>query len=83
MSRQPEEVSAPERRSRRAAWAWSLVALGLLLITWPFLRTPLLGIGPSYGHVLGAWALIVVALALLSRAIGRDRGERGDGGEGA
>ena len=80
MSRQPEEVSIPERRSRRGAWAWSIFSLGLLLFTWPLLPTPLLGIGPSYGHVLAAWALIVVALGLLSRAIGRDRG---DGGEGA
>jgi hypothetical protein len=78
MSRQPEEVSVPERRSRRAAWAWSIFTVGLLLFIWPFLRTPLLAIGPSYGHLLGAWAAIVVALALLSRAIGRDRRDGGD-----
>jgi hypothetical protein len=53
------------------------MALGLMLFAWPFLRTPLLGIGPSYAHLLGAWALIVGALALLSRAIGRGLSARG------
>jgi hypothetical protein len=58
-------------------WASTIVALGLMLFSWPFLRTPLLGIGRSYAHLLGAWALIVGALALLSRAIGRSLSARG------
>jgi len=77
MSRTAEE--APNHhRPRRGAWAASIAVLGLLLFTWPLLRTPLLGIGPSYAHLLGAWTLIVVALALLSRAIGRSARERDD-----
>ena len=75
-----EHPHAPERRARAAAWAVSIFALGLLLFTWPFLRTPPLGIGRSYAHLLGAWAGVVVALALLSRALGRRRRDGDDGG---
>lgn len=56
----------------------SVVVVGLLLFAWPFLRTPPLGMGGSYAHLLGAWALVIVALALLSRALARRRGARGD-----
>jgi hypothetical protein len=73
-----EEWPQPGRPPRRGAWAVSIAVLGLLLFVWPFLRTPLLAIGPSYGHLLGAWALIVAALALFSRALGRDARRRGD-----
>ena len=48
-----------------------------MLFAWPFVRTPLLGIGPSYAHLLGAWALIVGALALLARALRPDATARG------
>jgi hypothetical protein len=70
--------SPRERAFRRGAWATSIVVGGLLLFTWPFLRTPLLGIGLSYAHLLGAWAVIVGALALMARALGRDVRARGD-----
>jgi hypothetical protein len=73
-----EELAPPDRRRRLQPWAASIVALGLLLLAWPFLRTPLLGIGLSYAHLLGAWALIIGALALLARAIGRGLPARGD-----
>jgi hypothetical protein len=49
-----------------------------MLFAWPFLRTPPLGIGPSYAHLLGAWALIVGGLALLARALRPDATARGD-----
>ncbi len=62
-----------KRRIRHGAWAAFIAVLGLLLFTWPFVRTPPLGIGASYAHLLGAWAVIVIALGLLSRAIGRTR----------
>lgn len=58
----------------------SIAGLGALLFVWPFLTTPLLGIGPAYAHLLGAWMVIVAALGLLSRAIGRDARARGDRG---
>jgi hypothetical protein len=68
-----EDSPRPERPPHHGAWAVSIATLGLLLFVWPFLRTPLLGIGRSYGHLLGAWAAMIVALALFSRALGRDR----------
>ncbi len=73
MSRSPDHAARRERHFRRGAWAASIVVLGVLLFTWPFVRTPPLGIGASYAHLLGAWAVIVIALGLLSRAIGRTR----------
>jgi hypothetical protein len=61
------------------AWAASILVLGVLLFTWPFLRTPLLDIGRTYAHLLVGWALIVAALFAMSRALRpRDR-ERGGG----
>jgi hypothetical protein len=74
-----EDVSPRQRPVRRRAWAGSIVVLGLLLFTWPFLRTPPLGIGPSYAHLLGAWAIVVLALGLLARALGRGARRRGGG----
>jgi hypothetical protein len=67
-----EDVPRVERRLRLGAWAAWIAVLGLLLFLWPFLRTPLLGIGASYAHLLGAWAAVIIALALLSRAIGKE-----------
>jgi hypothetical protein len=79
MSRRPVDSTRREGHVRQTAWAASIAVLGLLLFTWPFVRTPPLDIGASYAHLLGAWAAIVVALASLSRAIGRAR-SRGDRG---
>lgn len=73
MASTADDATPRERRLRRGAWAASIAVLGLLLFTWPFVRVPPLGIGASYAHLLGAWAAIVVALAFLSRAIGRAR----------
>jgi hypothetical protein len=78
MPRRADEVSPRDRQLRRGAWAVSIIVLGLLLFAWPFLRTPPLGIGGSYAHLLAAWALVIVALALLSRALARSGGARGD-----
>jgi hypothetical protein len=78
MSIRGEDAPRAERRLRLGAWAAWIAGLGLALFLWPFLRTPLLGIGASYAHLLGAWAIVIVALALLSRAIGREvRGRDG------
>jgi hypothetical protein len=76
----PARAGGPgaSRHPRLGAWAASIAVLGLLLFVWPFVRTPLLGIGLSYAHLLGAWGAVVLALALLSRAIGRDRRGGGD-----
>jgi hypothetical protein len=53
------------------AWGTALVVLGILLFTWPFVRTPPLGLLGSYFHLLGAWAAMVVAIAATARALGR------------
>ncbi|HEX9400378.1 MAG TPA: hypothetical protein VF912_09735 [Anaeromyxobacter sp.] len=73
------EARPAVRWQGRRALAASLAVLGLLLFTWPFVRTPLLGIGASYAHFLGAWALFVVALAALARSLGRRDGAGGAG----
>jgi hypothetical protein len=53
------------------AWVAALVGLGLLVFTWPFVRTPPLGLLGSYLHLLGAWAVMVLAIAATARALGR------------
>lgn len=75
-----EAGSPRERQHRGGAWAALVTVLGLLLFTWPFLRSPRLGIGAAYAHLLGAWAAIVAALALVSRALGRAARGRGRDG---
>lgn len=69
------------RLERRRAWAATIFFLGLLLFVWPFVRTPPLPIGLSYGHLLASWLLVVVALLAMSRPRrhGRERGGRRDG----
>ncbi len=80
MSRRADDASPRERQLRAGAWALLIAVSGLLLLSWPFVRTPPLGIGASYVHLLGAWCAIVVALALLSRRLGRGARARGDRG---
>jgi hypothetical protein len=52
-------------------WGVALVVIGLLLFSWPFVRTPPLGLLGSYLHLLGSWAVIVAAIAVTARALGR------------
>lgn len=77
MTPSEDPVRKLDRRRRHGAWAVILAVVGLLLFTWPFVRSPPLDIGRSYAHLLGAWASVVVALALLGRAVRRD-GPAGD-----
>jgi hypothetical protein len=65
------------RWRRQRAWAASILAGGLILFVWPFVRTPPLSIGLSYAHLLGSWALVIAALATMARSLGRREG--GDG----
>ena len=81
----PGEAREEERSSARwepqRAWAASLIALGLLLFTWPFVRTPPLPIGQAYAHLLGAWLLVIAALGVMARSLRRPpRGRGGRGG---
>ena len=64
------------RWRRQRAWAVSILVVGLLLFVWPFVRTPPLSIGLTYAHLFGSWAVIIVALAMMARSLGR-RGEVG------
>jgi hypothetical protein len=74
------------RGSRAASWlarpaaAVLLAVVALLVLTWPFVRSPPLGLAASYVHLLVAWALLVGALAATARALG---GPGGDGGDDA
>jgi hypothetical protein len=52
---------------------------GLLLFTWPFVRVPPLPLAPAFVHLLGAWVLMVLGLAAVSRAL-RGGGDADDGG---
>lgn len=76
--RREEERSSTRRDGQRAAAA-SIIALGLLIFTWPFVRTPSLPIGQAYAHLLGAWVLVIAAVALMARALRRPARGRGDG----
>lgn len=78
MARDQDGARGLDRDRRLGAWALVLATLALLLFTWPFVRTPLLDIGRSYAHLLGAWLAVIVALAVLGRALGR-RDEEGGG----
>jgi hypothetical protein len=56
--------------SGRACGA-ALVAGGLLLFCWPFVRSPPLGLLGSYLHLLASWAAVIAGIALTARALGR------------
>ncbi len=67
------------RWRRQRVWAASILVAGILLFAWPFVRTPPLGLGQTYLHLLGAWALVIAALAAMSRSLGGGGGEGGGG----
>lgn len=73
-----EEERARIRRvlGQRAFAAGFLVA-GVLVLAWPFVRAPRLHLVPAYVHVVVAWALVIVGLAAMSRALTREERERG------
>ncbi|ACG74123.1 conserved hypothetical protein [Anaeromyxobacter sp. K] len=70
---QREERSSDGREPARA-WAVTILVLGLLLVSWPFVRTPPLPLAPAYAHLLGAWVGGVGALAAMARALRPRRG---------
>ena len=82
----PDDPPAPRARSGRLLAAFggsaapsAVCALALLLFCWPFVRQPALPIGAACAHLLGSWAVIVAALALLARARASPGGEDRDG----
>jgi hypothetical protein len=69
VTRQGERDPALAGRASSGA----LVVLGFLVFSWPFVRTPPLGLLGSYLHVLGAWLLVIAVAAATARALGRVR----------
>ena len=65
-----EEERARIRRvlGQRAFAAGFLVA-GVLVFAWPFVRAPRLPLVPAFVHLVVAWALMVIGLAAMSRAL--------------
>jgi hypothetical protein len=45
-----------------------LIAIGLLLALWPFVRSPEVGLAPAAAYLFAVWAAFVAALAGISRA---------------
>ncbi len=77
-SRHADERPGARWRHQRA-WAASVLFVGLLLFAWPFVRTPALSIGESYGHLLAAWVAVIAGLGLMARSLGRGAREGGRG----
>ncbi len=73
-----EEERARIRRvlGQRAFAAGFLVA-GVLVFAWPFVRAPRLPLVPAFFHLVVAWALVVIGLAAMSRALSRAGREPG------
>jgi hypothetical protein len=63
---------------RQEAFAAGFLVAGLLLFTWPFVRVPRFHLVPAFLHLSVSWALIVVGLWAMARALSRE--EPGDGG---
>jgi hypothetical protein len=53
------------------AWGVALVVLGLLLFTWPFVRSPRLGVVAAWLHLFAVWLAVIAASWATSRALGR------------
>lgn len=77
--RQGRRDGAPPSRLRAAAV--TLTVAGALVLTWPLVRSPRLGVVEAFLHVLAAWAALILALGLLSRALAERTGgdDRGGG----
>lgn len=74
------ERSPGTRWRRQRVWAACVFVVGLLLFTWPYVRTPPLGIGQTYVHLLWSWAFVIAGLAGMARSLaGPHGGERRDG----
>jgi hypothetical protein len=66
---------------RHPVFPAALAVAALLLFCWPFVRVPRLPLADAWAHLGAAWALVIVALWALSRAVpGGDRDEEGPGG---
>jgi hypothetical protein len=78
----------PARRRRRPvlrdrAFAVAFLAGATALLTWPFLRVPPLPLVGAFLHLLGAWALLLLGLWRMARALATPRAAPGEEDDGA
>lgn len=64
---------------REKAFATGFLVAGLLLFTWPFVRVPRFHLVPAFFHLSVSWALIVVGLWAMARALAREDEGEGEG----
>lgn len=73
-----EERARIRRVLRQRAFAASFLVVGVLVFAWPFVRVPRFHLVPAFVHLVVAWALVVIGLAAMSRALRRAEREPGD-----
>ena len=72
---------APGRRRsvlRDRAFAGFFFFAAAALFTWPFVRVPPLPLVPAFLYLIAAWALVVVGLWRVSRALGAGSARAGE-----
>lgn len=77
---------APGRRRsalRDRAFAGFFFLAAAALFTWPFVRVPPLPVVPAFLYLLAAWALVVVGLWRVSRALRPGAGSAAEDDDGA
>ena len=72
--RSTRRLRAPGLR-RNPVLAGGLAALAALLICWPFVRDPPLGLRDAYVHLFAVWSVVILVSVWLSRGLADD--ERG------
>jgi hypothetical protein len=65
------------RLRRKPVLAGGLCALIVLLLCWPFVREPPLGLQEIYLHLVGTWCAAILLSWWLSRGLAPGRDERG------
>jgi hypothetical protein len=54
---------------RAPLFGGALAIVGFLVLLWPFVSSPAIGIGEAYLFMFGAWASVIVLLAAMARAL--------------
>ena len=74
-------VSRGKEVLRRPAFSLVLAGCALALFSWPILRRPPPDATVAYLFLFAAWALVILALAIMARSAGdAARGRGSDGG---
>jgi len=76
------EHRSADPSSSHQAFAAGLLVIGLLLFSWPFVRSPPLPLVSAFFHLLGSWAFVIAAIFVMVRALrqGRAAGRPREGG---